>query len=539
MTETAATGTLGGQAREPRPKLGVVGSQIGLKGQKNVIFSNWAGIFSCKPALFFQPETVDEIKQLVLSARDSGHTLTTVGSGHSPSDLCMTSDWLVNLDKFRQVLHVAPHPSGLYTDVTVEAGIRIYQLNEFLAQRNLAIQNLGSISEQSIAGIISTGTHGASPFHGLVSQQIVDITIVNGLGQEVTANSETNQDLFRACLLSLGKIGIIVRATIRTVPAFRIRSTQEVIHFDTLLSQWEVLWTSSEFIRVWWFPYAKKCILWRGEKTHEPLVAPATSWYGTRLGRLFYETLLWVAVNIYPPFTPYVEKFVFNRQYGAVETLGHGATAVQDSVEGLNMDCLFSQFVNEWAAPLNNGPEILRSLEHSISTAAQQHDFYVHVPVEIRCSNTTTSNESNNEPDLAHRTPLSSGPIIGNNLRPLLDNTPKLNYVPHSDVTNSQLTLYINATMYRPFHTNSPIGKWYRIFEEILGAAGGKPHWAKNFLGDLGATATRDGEMVGLHGKIDEWFGDDLALFKKIRAQQDPHNVFLGTSQWAQRNGVV
>lgn len=515
-------------------------------GTKNYVFSNWAGIFSCKPSLYFQPESIDEVVDLVKRATEAKTTLLTVGSGHSPSDLVMTSDWLVNLDKLKTVTDFKEDPSGLFTDVTVEAGIRIYQLNKYLESKGLVLQSLGSISEQSVAGIISTGTHGASPYHGLVSQQIVNLTIVNGKGELVFLDSNTNQDTFKAALLSLGKIGIIVKATIRAVPSFHIKSTQEVINFETLLEKWETLWTSSEYIRIWWYPYAKKCVLWRGQKTNEELSSPRPSWWGTRIGRFFYESLLWIAVNIYPPFTPFVEKFVFGRQFGNVENVGNGDVAVQTSINGFNMDCLFSQFVNEWAAPLNNGREILRSLEHSILTASANRDFYVHVPIEVRCSNTTYANDSDNTPNLTDRTVLSPGPIRGNKLRPLLDNTPKLKSAPLSDVTNSQLTLYINATMYRPFGTNSPIGKWYKIFEDTLDAAGGKPHWAKNFLGSTDYIKSiksdkeySDSEMRGFASKVQTWFGEDLDTFKRVRKEQDPNNVFLSSKDWAIRNGIV
>lgn len=524
-------------------------SVVGL-GKKNFIFSNWARIHSCKPQLYFQPSTLDEIVALVAEAKSHSKTLLTVGSGHSPSDLVMTEDWLVNLDNYNNVLEIRRDPSGLFADVTVEAGMRLYQLHKHLADEGLAMQNLGSISEQSIAGIISTGTHGASPYHGLVSQQIVDLTLVNGKGEVVYCSSDVNQDIFRAALLSLGKIGIIVKATIRTIPAFKVKSSEEVVTFETLLEKWETLWVSSEFIRVWWYPYAKKCVLWRGQKTEEPTTTPRQSWWGTKFVRFFYEALLWIAVNIYPPFTPAIEKFVFNRQFGKVETVGDGAVNVAGSVEALNMDCLFSQFVNEWAAPLNNGPEILRSLEHSINVAAANHDFYVHVPVEIRCSNTTSTNEESSstvQEEIRGRSTTSPGPVRGNNLRPYLDNTPKLNYAPLSDVTNSQLTLYINATMYRPFFTNSPIGQWYKIFEETMGAAGGKPHWAKNFIGSTEwaegeakeESKYQDGEMRGFATKNREWFGEDLEAFKRVRAEQDPDGVFLSSKPWLAKNGII
>ncbi|ODV93951.1 hypothetical protein PACTADRAFT_4848 [Pachysolen tannophilus NRRL Y-2460] len=504
----------------------------------------WAGTFICKPQVYFQPENIEQIVELVNVAREKKKSLMVVGSGHSPSDMTMTDEWLVNLDKFQKILDINVQESGKYTDVTVEAGIRIYQLNDFLQQKGLAVQNLGSISEQSVAGIISTGTHGASPFHGLVSQQVVDITLVNGKGELIKCSPLINQELFRGAMLSLGKLGMIVKVTLRTVPRYQIKSTQEIIEFQTLLKVWDTIWTEDEFIRVWWFPYTKRCVLWRASKSEEPLSKPRTSWYGTSLGRFFYESLLWFAVHIYSRATPYIERFVFSRQYGLEETLGYGTSAVEESVEGLNMDCLFSQFVNEWAAPLTNGPEILRSLEHSINLAARNGDFFVHAPIEVRCSNTTTSN-SLEKPNVSSRKITSPGPIYGNDLRPLLDNTPRLNWVPQENVTNSQLTLYINATMYRPFGTSVPIGKWYQVFEETLEAAGGKPHWAKNFIGSeayaggILKSNYKDGEMKGFAGKMDEWFGDDLKTFKRLRRQNDPNNVFLSGKDWALRNGII
>ncbi len=68
------------------------------------VHQTWAKTFFCKPQAIFQPRTVDEIRELVDQARINGKTIMTVGSGHSPSDMTMTKEWLCNLDKFNQVL---------------------------------------------------------------------------------------------------------------------------------------------------------------------------------------------------------------------------------------------------------------------------------------------------------------------------------------------------------------------------------------------------------------------------------------------------
>jgi D-arabinono-1,4-lactone oxidase len=534
-----------------------------------IVHQTWAGTFYCKPQAIFQPTCIEEIQELVNQARIHGKTIMTVGSGHSPSDLTMTKEWLCNLDKFNAVIRqqefYGPTKDGdqeiKFVDLTVEAGCRVFELNEYVKKHELAVQNLGSISDQSVAGLISTGTHGSTQYHGLVSQQVVEITLVNSQGELVTCSSIKKPEIFKAALLSLGKIGIIVYVTLRTCPSYTIKSKQEIIKFDTLLNNWDNIWLDSEFIRIWWFPYTDRCVCWRASKSDDALSAPRDSWYGTKFGRFFYQSLLWISTHILPSITPWIERFVFNQQYGNVETLGTGDIAVQHSVDGLNMDCLFSQFVNEWSAPLNNGKKVLTQLKQAIEDAANKNEFYVHAPIEVRCSNVTTTEkpftDDKGEPSLypsdkwlSSRSKLSSGPIPGNNFRPYLDNSPLLEY--SEKVTNDQLTLFINATMYRPFRTNVKTHQWFQIFENVMSEAGGKPHWAKNFIGLDGPQKTKEDlnlqleyggkefySMIGFKPVMRDWFGENLVKFNQVRKQLDSEGVFLSGKDWAIRNGIL
>lgn len=559
--------------------------KISVSGKRH---KTWAGTFTCLPQLYLQPRSIEEVQAVVREAHRQKKRIMLTGSGHSPSDLTMTQnhlassntctgEWLVNLDNFNKLISVKPAPvdadystsasdkdskqRARYTDVTVEAGMRIYQINDYLKTQELAIQNLGSISEQSIAGIISTGTHGSSAFHGLVSQQIVSLKVVVSSGDLVECSETINQDLFRASLLSLGKIGLIAYATIRTVPAYTIHSKQEVVSFDKFVDDiWETFWISSEYLRVWWFPYSNRCILWRANKSTLPLSAPRESWYGTTIGRLFYQFLLWIAVKIKPSLTPSIERFVFDKQYGFRETYGiedKSSQAVQGSVEGLNMDCLFSQFVDEWGLPLRNGQKVLLELRDKIIDAAKTGEYYVHAPIEVRCSNLTTvpnpKDAANTTASLLESVPPYNsdhphiGAIPGNSLAPFL--TPAPNDIPYADpipgkVSNENLTLYLNATMYRPFGWNSPTDKWFRVFEDITYKAGGKPHWAKNFLGnkklsEIQEKVLKDGDMRGLEPQVEGWFGKDLERWKSIRRKYDSDNIFLSGEKWAEINGLV
>lgn len=546
----------------------------------NVIHHTWANTFRCYPEYYFQPTSIEEVVELVNYARLKKKTLLVVGSGHSPSHLTMTNEWMINLDKLDKILSYKPN-SGVrndgqeisYTDVTVEAGIRIYQLNDLLDKEGLALQNLGSITEQSIAGLISTGTHGGSAFHGVVSRQIVDLTLVNGLGEIIYCSESENQEVFKAALLSLGKIGVIVQATIRTVPKFNIKYIEQVVSFDNLLLQWDRIWTSSEFIKVHWYPYVGKCIVTRGNKTTDDVTVNynKTSTIYNKFWKFFHEFLCLISCKIYPKLTPSISKFLFNKLFGhllnksediiSLKTIPTDiiskAAIVKHSFDAFEMDCLFSQYVNEWASPLTNGPEVLRLLNHSIQSAAQKKDYFISDPIEIRCSNNTLSSEN-----VKHSNDIGS--INGNNCKSYLEPSPTLQYVnkssslnldandsfgsPLTNITNSQLTLYINLVMFRPFGFDVPIGKFFKNYEDILIAADGKPHWAKNFIGAISylpenlRTSKKvyaDGEMIGFANKVKEWYGNDLIKFKQISSIQDPDNIFLANKNWALINGII
>jgi D-arabinono-1,4-lactone oxidase len=380
--------------------------------------------------------------------------------------------------------------------VTVEAGIRLRDLGAELAKNGLMLPNLGSIDDQSIAGVISTGTHGSTMQRGLFSTAVLGLSILLANGQVVRCSEQVNRDLFRAALLSLGALGIITEITLQTSPAFNIAWQQSLVPLSHVIENWETgLWTSAEFIRVWWMPYLRRAIVWRADKTDLPLRPPPSNFYGGLIGYYVYHNLLFVA-NYVPRILPWVEWFVFGMEYGFKP-----GKVVREAVEpghpGLLMDCLYSQFVNEWAIPLEKGPEAITRLSawlHGDTDIARipfsPKGVWVHCPIEVRVSDSTKSKS----------------------LRPFLD--PSCRTGP---------TLYLNATLYRPYHRDPPsTARYYEAFEWLMRDLGGRPHWAKNFSSSI------DGEVLrSMYGtEMDEWL--------RVRAESDPDGMFLG--EWHRRH---
>lgn len=448
----------------------------------------WARTFHCRPELYICPGSIEEIEKVITLARRCRRRLVTVGCGHSPSDITCTSSWIVNLERYNKILSVDQESRT----VVMQSGIYLHDFNLKLKQHGLTMPNLGSIDHQSIAGAIGTGTHGSSTRHGTLSQSVLGLKIMLANGRTISCSKDQNKDLFRAALLSLGALGIIVEVTFQAVPSFNIEWHQSLHPLEAILNDFEIdLWTRNEFTRVWWMPYQKRVIKWVANKTDRAEQPQVKSWLGGVIGFHTYHTLLYVAQWI-PSLCPWLERFVINVQYGFSKN-GNGGTAVEEGRTGLLMNCLYSQFVNEWAIPISKGPEAIRRLsawlnwdQEASGIPFDPKGLYVHAPIEVRVSDTSSTIP-----------------------RPFLDNT-----MP--DCTS----LYLNATLYRPYNQDPPCReRYYEAFEWLMKEMGGRPHWAKNF-----DTVTRE-EFHDMYPEMGDWV--------RIRNEVDPEGMFVG--DWHRR----
>ena len=69
-------------------------------------------------------------------------------------------------------------------------------LNQALLEHGLALSNVGSIDAQSIAGAISTATHGSSIQHGVMSTQVVGLRMVCADGSVRELSAQASPELF-------------------------------------------------------------------------------------------------------------------------------------------------------------------------------------------------------------------------------------------------------------------------------------------------------------------------------------------------------
>ncbi|MCZ7437795.1 FAD-binding protein [Micromonospora sp. WMMC241] len=211
-------------------------------------FVNWSGSLSFTPAQWAEPADEDEVCALVRRARDSGVTIRPVGSGHSSSPLVRTDGILLGLDRL----------AGVISDdgrlATAWAGTTLKALGEGLYDAGLAMDNLGDVDYQSIAGATATGTHGTGLGFGNLSTQLTGVRLVTGTGEVLEIDAERNPELLPAARLSLGALGVVTRVTLHVQPRYELRRRSWCARLDWTLDHLAELQHTNRNMDFYWYP---------------------------------------------------------------------------------------------------------------------------------------------------------------------------------------------------------------------------------------------------------------------------------------------
>jgi L-gulonolactone oxidase len=227
---------------------------------------NWAGDERCAPAAIERPSSIAEIAAALERAAEYGQRVRVAGAGHSFSDIALTDGRLLRLDRMSRLLEV-DRPSGL---VRVQGGITIHALNARLAAIGLALENLGDIDVQSIAGAISTATHGTGARLRNIASQVTALTLVLADGSTLHCSEQDDPELLRAARVGLGALGVVAEVTLRCVPAFRLRGLDAPAPLEQTLDHFEELALANDHFEFFVFPHARMALTRTNNRTEEP-----------------------------------------------------------------------------------------------------------------------------------------------------------------------------------------------------------------------------------------------------------------------------
>ena len=231
-----------------------------------VEWHNWCGDEGCRPTEIVHPRSIEEIAAVLERAGREGLRVRVAGAGHSFTDIACTDGLLIVLDRFQRVLDVDPE-SGL---VRVQGGITIAQLNTHLAQHGLALENLGDIDAQSIAGAISTATHGTGARLRNIPSQVAELTLLLADGSTLVCSQEREPELLRAARVGLGVLGVVAEVTLRCVPAFTLRGIDAPASLDETIDRFEELALGNEHFEFYVFPHATTALTRTNNRTEQP-----------------------------------------------------------------------------------------------------------------------------------------------------------------------------------------------------------------------------------------------------------------------------
>ncbi len=226
---------------------------------------NWTGDQRCAPAELVRPRTRDELAAAVVAAAEAGRKVSVAGSGHSFTEAAMTDGTMIDIAALGGVID-ADAASGL---VKVGAGTVLATLNEELHARGLAMENLGDIDRQTIAGAISTGTHGTGANLCNISAPVeaIELVVADGSVRELDGSQP---DLLRAAQVSVGALGAISAVTLRCVPAFVLERIDSPQPREEVLDSFEQRAAAHDHFELFTFPYADSALVLERNRVEGP-----------------------------------------------------------------------------------------------------------------------------------------------------------------------------------------------------------------------------------------------------------------------------
>jgi L-gulono-1,4-lactone dehydrogenase len=414
-------------------------------------WTNWARTESATPRQVLRPRSVDELAAAVKSAAEAGRRVKAVGAGHSFTGCAVPEQVELRLDRLAAISR-ANRDTGR---VTVEAGTGLRTLNTGLAALDLAMANLGDIDKQTIAGAISTGTHGTGASLGGLATQVIGLDLVTADGSVLSCSAEENPDVFQAARIGVGALGVIASLTLQCVPAFLLHAAEGPMPLDDVLTGFDQLADGNDHFEFYWFPHTEVALTKRnnrvGPDTEPRPVGTVRGWIDDELlsNRVFELTnrLTAARAGLIPRVNRLASRLLSAREY----------TDASYQVFCSERKVRFRE--TEYAVPRDRVAGVLRELQGWLESSGERIPF----PVEVRVA----------EAD---------------------------------DIWLS--TAYGRRTAYVAVHQYHRLDhrRYFDAFERIATAAGGRPHWGKmHSLGvaDLRERYPRYDDFLAVRDRLD------------------------------------
>ena len=217
--------------------------------RKSGKWMNWSESYVAYPSEVFLPQTIEEVCTIVKQHAASKRTLRVTGAAHSFSPVALPEQSAMSLHNLRGLIEVDSEKQT----ATFYAGTYLHEVGPLLEQHGLALINMGDIQEQTLAGAISTGTHGTGVTLGSFSSMVTQWGYVNGEG-EYLEHTRGDDDLSKALHVSVGLLGILVKVTIQVIPMYSLAYTSERKPFRDEIDNFQITIRENRHAEWFYFP---------------------------------------------------------------------------------------------------------------------------------------------------------------------------------------------------------------------------------------------------------------------------------------------
>ena len=333
---------------------------------------NWGRSESVRPLMMASPSSVDEVAAIVRFARDREFTVKTVGAGHSFTAIARAQDVQLDVSRIEGLLGVDLPRNR----VTLGAGTHLHQLPALLEPYGLALENMGDIDRQTIAGATSTGTHGTGAKYPGLAAQIVALTMVTADGSVMHISETEHPELLPAARLGLGALGILVDLTLQCVPAFLLHAVERPASFSEVLDGFEQRVAAVDHFEFYWWPHTDSVMT--KSNTRLPAdaerhpVGPVAAFIEDRIVGNAVLALLCNVGRVAPALTPGINRLA---------TLVYGNRTYTDYSYEVFVSPRTTRFREmEYAIPRAAIPDALRDIRSLVDSRGWTISF----PVEVR-----------------------------------------------------------------------------------------------------------------------------------------------------------
>jgi FAD-linked oxidoreductase len=146
------------------------------------------------------------------------------------------------------------------------------------------MENMGDIDHQTLAGAISTGTHGTGARLRGMAAQVVAVRLVTAAGDVVELTGRDEE--FELARLGLGAAGVLAAVTLSAVPAFRLEAREEPMPLDEVLDGLDELVEANAHFEFYWFCHTRRALTKRNNRVADEVdhpLSPVRGWVDDEL----------------------------------------------------------------------------------------------------------------------------------------------------------------------------------------------------------------------------------------------------------------